>query len=138
MDPDLGALLADLRLAEEGASEDALAAAEEELECKLPQDVKALLREHDGGEGTLGPRKRPLQLWSLQRIRAECEAQEVTRAVPGLVLFASDGGSEGYGWLPRLKKGRYGRISLLAAGAHEFEPLGDSLEKLLRALAEDR
>jgi len=138
MDPDLGTLLADLRLAEEGASEDALAAAEEELECKLPQDVKALLREHDGGEGTLGPRKRPLQLWSLQRIRAECEAQEVTRAVPGLVLFASDGGSEGYGWLPRLKKGRYGRISLLAAGAHEFEPLGDSLEKLLRALAEDR
>ena len=138
MDPDLGTLLADLRLAEEGASEDALAAAEEELECKLPQDVTALLREHDGGEGTLGPRKRPLQLWSLQRIRAECEAQEVTRAVPGLVLFASDGGSEGYGWLPRLKKGRYGRISLLAAGAHEFEPLGDSLEKLLRALAEDR
>jgi len=138
MDPELGALLADLRLAEEGASEDALAAAEEELECKLPQDVKALLREHDGGEGTLGPRKRPLQLWSLQRIRAECEAQEVTRAVPGLVLFASDGGSEGYGWLPRLKKDRYGRISLLAAGAHEFEPLGDSLEKLLRALAEDR
>jgi len=138
MDPDLGTLLANLRLAEEGASEDALAAAEEELECKLPQDVKALLREHDGGEGTLGPRKRPLQLWSLQRIRAECEAQEVTRAVPGLVLFASDGGSEGYGWLPRLKKGRYGRISLLAAGAHEFEPLGDSLEKLLRALAEDR
>ena len=134
----LGAPLADVRLAAEGASEDDLAAAEEELECKLPQDVKALLREHDGGEGTLGQRKRPLQLWSLQRIRAECEAQEVTRAVPGLVLFASDGGSEGYGWLPRLKKGRYGRISLLAAGAHEFEPLGDSLEQLLRALAEDR
>lgn len=138
MDPDLRALLAEVRLADDGAGEDDLAAAEEELECKLPQDVKALLRKHDGGEGTLGQRKRPLQLWSLQRIRAECEAQEVTRAVPGLVLFGSDGGSEGYGWLPRLKKGRYGRISLLAAGAHEFEPLGDSLEQLLRALAEDR
>ena len=46
--------------------------------------------------------------------------------------------AEGYGWLPRLKKGKYGRISLLAAGAHEFEALGDSLEELLRALAEDR
>lgn len=134
----LGALLADVRLAGEGAGEDGIALAEEELDCKLPQDVKAFLREYDGGEGTLGPRNRPIQLWSLERIRAECEAQEVTRAVPGLVLFASDGGSEGYGWLPRLKKGRYGRISLLAAGAHEFEPLGDSLEDLLRALAEDR
>jgi len=108
------------------------------MDCKLPADVKELLREHDGGEGTLGARKRPIQLWPLERIRAECEAQEVTRAVPGLVLFASDGGSEGHGWLPRLKKGKYGRISLLAAGAHEFEPLGDSLEELLQALAEDR
>jgi hypothetical protein len=130
-------LLADMRLLPEGAGEERISAAEEEMDCKLPLDVKALLREHDGGEGTVGPRKRPLQLWALERIRAECQAQEVTRAVPGLVLFASDGGSEGYGWLPRLKRGKYGRISLLAAGAHEFEPLGDSLEELLGALAED-
>ena len=138
MTSSLGALLADVRLAAEGASEERIAAAEQEMDCKLPADVKELLEEHDGGEGTVGPRKRPIQLWPLERIRAECEAQEVTRAVPGLVLFGSDGGSEGYGWLPRLKKGKYGRISLLAAGAHEFEPLGDSQEELLRALAEDR
>jgi hypothetical protein len=62
----------------------------------------------------------------------------VTRAVPGLVLFASDGGSEGYGFFPRLKRSKYGRISLLAAGAHEFEALADTLEELLRALADDR
>jgi hypothetical protein len=138
MTPSLSALLADVRLSPEEAGEERIAAAEQDMDCKLPADVKELLRERDGGEGTLGPRKRPIQLWPLERIRAECEAQEVTRAVPGLVLFASDGGSEGYGWLPRLKTGKYGRISLLAAGAHEFEPLGDSLEELLRALSEDR
>ena len=138
MTSSLRALLADVRLSPEGASEERIAAAEQEMDCKLPADVKELLREHDGGEGTVGPRRRPIQLWPLERIRAECEAQEVTRAVPGLVLFGSDGGSEGYGWLPRLQKGKYGRISLLAAGAHEFEPLGDSLEELLEALAEDR
>ena|SRR2546425_4856398 len=134
----LGSLLGDVRLAPEGASEESIARAEEEMDCTLPEDVKALLREHDGGEGTLGARKRPVELWPLERIQAECEAQEVTRAVPGLVLFGSDGGSEGYGLLPRLDRGKYGRISLLAAGAHEFESLGDSLEELLRALAEDR
>ena len=48
----------------------------------------------------------------------------------------TDGGAEGYGYLPRLKKGKYGRISLLAAGAHEFEGLADSFEGLLKALAE--
>jgi hypothetical protein len=134
----LAALLADLKLAEAGSTEDLIAAAEEQMDCKLPQDVKDFLREHDGGAGTLGPRKRPVELWPLDRIVAECDAQEVTRAVPGVVLFASDGGSEGYGWLPRLKSRRYGRISLLAAGAHEFEGLGDSFEELLRALSEDR
>ena len=138
MTANLAALLEGVRLAPEGASEDRIAATEQEMDCKLPGDVKDLLREHDGGEGTLGPRRRPIQLWALERIRAECEAQEVTRAVPGLVLFASDGGSEGYGFFPRLKKGKYGRISLLAAGAHEFEALGDSLEDLLRALTDDR
>jgi len=138
MNETMAALLRDVRLASDGASDERIAQAEEQMECKLPQDAKPFLREHDGGEGTIGPRKRPIELWSIDRIRAECEAQEVTRAVPGLVLFGSDGGSEGYGWLPRLERKRYGRISLLAAGAHEFESLADSFEELLRALAEDR
>ena len=132
------ALLRDVRLSPEGATQERIAQAEEEMDCKLPRDVKDFLRERDGGEGTIGPRKRPIELWSIERIRNECEAQEVTRAVPGLVLFASDGGSEGYGWFPRVTRNKYGRISLLAAGAHEFESLGDSLEELLHALAEDR
>lgn len=131
-------VLRDVRLAPEGASEERIEEVEEQMDCKLPRDVNAFLREHDGGEGTIGARKRPIELWSLDRIRAECDAQEIMRAVPGLVLFGSDGGSEGYGWLPRLQRGRYGRISLLAAGAHEFESLGESFEELLRALAEDR
>jgi len=138
MTESLQKLLADVRLAPEGAAEERLVEAEQEMDCKLPREVKALLAEHDGGQGTLGPRKRPMELWSIDRIEAECDAQEVTRAVPGLTLFGSDGGSEGYGYLPRLQRGRYGRISLLAAGAHEFESLGDSLEELLRALAEGR
>ena len=134
----MAAMLHDLRLAPEGAGEERIEEIEEQMDCKLPRDVKGFLREHDGGEGTIGARKRPIELWSIERIRAECEAQEITRAVPGLLLFGSDGGSEGYGWLPRLERGRYGRISLLAAGAHEFESLGESFEELLRALAEDR
>jgi hypothetical protein len=132
MTGDLATLLADVRLAPKGATEQQIARAESEMDCKLPEDVKALLREHDGGRGLLGPRKQPFELWSIERITDECEAQEVTRAVPGLVLFASDGGAEGYGVLD----GKYGRVPLLAAGPHEFESLGNSLVELLRALAE--
>jgi len=131
MTEDLTRILADVRLAPKGATAEQIARAESEMDCKLPADVKALLREHDGGRGTLGSRKRPFELWSIERIADECEAQEVTRAVPGLVLFGSDGGSEGYGWLG----GKYGRVPVLAAGPHEFEGLGTSLVELLRALA---
>ena len=127
--------LRDVTLAPRGATEQQIERAESEMDCKLPADVKALLREHDGGRGTLGPRKRPFELWSIERIADECEAQEVTRAVPALVLFGSDRGSEGYGWFPETRGKKYGRISLIAAGPHEFEGLGDSFRELLEAIA---
>ena len=50
----------------------------------------------------------------------------------------TDGGAEGYGYLSRLRQSRYGRIPLIAAGAHEFESLADSLDDLLQALSEGR
>src|SRR5205823_10917939 len=73
MTESLQKLLADVLLSNDGASEERLATAEEEMDCELPRDVKALLGEHDGGEGTLGPRKRPIELWSIDRIAAECQ-----------------------------------------------------------------
>jgi hypothetical protein len=127
--------LRDMTLAPRGAPEEQIARAGSELDCQLPDDVKAFLREHDGGRGTVGPRNRPFELWSMVRIADECEAQEVTRAVPGLVLFGSDGGSEGYGWFPQAPGKKYGRVPLLAAGPHEFEGLADSFAGLLDALA---
>ena len=123
-------LLSNVQLSSEGAPAEALAG--------LPKDLAELLAERDGGKGTVGPRARPLTLWSAAEIASEAQAQEVALAVPGLLLFGTDGGAEGYGYLPRLKSGKYGRISLLAAGAHEFEGLGDSLLELLQQLAAGR
>src|SRR3954462_10366625 len=128
---DWNRILRDVTLAPRGANEEQIARAETEMDCKLPDDVKALLREHDGGRGTLGPRKRPFELWSIVRIAAEWEAQEGTRAVPGLVRFGSAGGSEGYGFYSQASGGKYGRVPLLAAGPHEFEGLADSFAGLL-------
>ena len=120
--------LTGMQLALEGAARERL----EKL--PLPADLRAFLEKHDGGRGTVGPRKRPLILWGAEQIAREAEEQEVTRATPGLLLFGTDGGAEGYGYLPRLQRGRYGRISLMAAGAHEFESLADSLEELVRSI----
>ena len=128
-------LLAGLKLSPKGATADQLDALEAQLGAKLPKDLRAFLAEHDGAQGKVGGRQRPLVLWSAEQLGSEAEQQEVALAVKGLVLFGTDGGAEGYGYLPRLNKLRYGRISLLAAGAHEFEGLADTLEDLLKALA---
>lgn len=124
--------LSGMQLALEGAPNDQLD------RLQLPRDLRAFLEKHDGAKGTVGPRNRPLHLWSAEQIAREAEEQEVTRATPGLLLFGSDGGAEGYGYLPRQQRGKYGRISFMAAGAHEFESLGDSLDELVTALAQDR
>ena len=119
-----------MKLAPKGAPRELLA------KLPLPADVREFLAAHDGGRGKVG--KRPLVLWTAEQIAAEAEDQEVSRAVPGLLLFGTDGGAEGYGYLPRLQRGRYGRISLMAAGPHEFESLGDSLQELIDALTQGR
>jgi SMI1/KNR4 family protein SUKH-1 len=124
--------LSGMQLALEGAPAEQLDA------LQLPDDLRAFLAKHDGGRGTVGARARPLVLWGAAQIAREADEQEVTRATPGLVLFGTDGGAEGYGYLPRLQRGKYGRISLMAAGAHEFESLGDTLDELVSAVAQGR
>jgi len=120
-----------MKLAPRGASKEALDAI-----AGLPADLRAFLAEHDGGAGKIGTR--PLILWSAEQIAAEAQSQEIVLATPGLLLFGTDGGAEGYGYLARLRQGRYGRISLLAAGPHEFESLGDTVADLLGALEAGR
>jgi hypothetical protein len=102
----------------------------------LPQDLRAFLEQHDGGKGTVSGR--PVELWTAKRIATEAESQDVALAIPDLLLFGSDGGAEGYGYLRRLAHKRYGRIPLLAAGAHEFEGLADTFAGFLQALRERR
>lgn len=102
----------------------------------LPADLRAFLEQHNGGLGNLG--SRPLDLWTAKQIAQEAESQDVSLAIPGLLLFGSDGGAEGYGYLRTLAKNRYGRISLVAAGAHEFEGLADTFEGFCKALRDGR
>ena len=117
-----------MKLAPTGATKEALDAV-----AGLPPDLRAFLEQHDGGRGKVGTH--PVILWSADQIAREAQSQEVSLSTPGLLLFGTDGGAEGYGYLARLRQRRYGRIPLIAAGAFEFESLADSLEELLRLLA---
>jgi hypothetical protein len=120
-----------MQLAPQGAAKETLDAI-----AGVPPDLRTFLEQHDGGRGKVG--NRPLILWSAEQIGREAQSQEVALATPGLLLFGTDGGAEGYGYLSRLRERRYGRIPLIAAGVHEFEGIADSLQGLLQALAEGR
>ena len=116
-----------MQLSPKGASKESLDAI-----AGLPRDLRTFLEQHDGGRGKVG--NRPLVLWSADQIAREAQSQEVSLATPGLLLFGTDGGAEGYGYLARLRQRRYGRIPLIAAGAHEFESMADTLDELFAAL----
>jgi hypothetical protein len=120
-----------MQLAPKGASKEALDAIQ-----GLPPDLRVFLQQHDGGRGKVA--NRPVILWSAEQIAREAQSQEVSLSTPGLLLFGTDGGAEGYGYLSRLRQRRYGRIPLIAAGPHEFEAMADSLRDLLQALGHGR
>jgi hypothetical protein len=136
MDPQVEKLLSGVRLHENAVSTQRIEHAERALEARFPDDYKAFLAEHDGGVGQVG--KAPVELWRLDEVLAKNEDSEMTRATPGLVVFADDGGAEAYVfWCKEGDCIHVGRIGELAAGEHEFERMGDSFAEFLVALARE-
>lgn len=133
MDAQIERMLAGVRLHENPVSGQRIERVERELHARFPPDYKAFLAEHDGGAGTVG--NSPLELWRLDEVLAKNEDSEMTRATPGLVVFADDGGAEAYAfWCKDADCTQVGRIGELAAGAHEFERMGASFAEFLAAL----
>lgn len=136
MNDDLTSLLSSVRLHENPVSPERIAHAERALNVRFPPDFKAFLAEHDGGAGKVG--EAPIELWRIDELIAKNEDSEMTRASPGLVVFGDDGGAEAYAfYCTREECTQVGRIGELAAGEHEFEPMGSSFAQFLQALAKD-
>src|SRR5262245_60194529 len=77
-----------------GVTEEALRDAVASLGHSLPPDYVQFLREHDGGEGFVGDNY--LILWKAEELSTFNREYEVDQCAPGLLLFASNGGGEGY------------------------------------------
>jgi hypothetical protein len=75
------------------ATED-IAATERSLQKSLPVDFCEFLQVSNGGEGAIG--ESYLMLWTVEELGEYNEAYQVDEYAPGLLLFGSDGGGEGY------------------------------------------
>lgn len=79
-----------------GVTEEALRDAVESLGLSLPLDYVQFLRKHNGGEGFIGDNY--LILWKAEELSIFNREYEVSQYAPGLLLFGSSGGGEGYGF----------------------------------------
>jgi len=78
----------------DGAKEIDIAGAEAALQWTLPLDYKTFLGRSNGGEGFVG--QNYLILWASEELAQFNNEYEVQDYAPGLILFGSDGGGEGY------------------------------------------
>lgn len=76
------------------AMERDIAVAEVAFGHVLPEDYKAFLLKHDGGEGFIG--EHYFVLWSSTELVAFNQDYQVQKLAPGLISFASTGGGEGF------------------------------------------
>jgi hypothetical protein len=67
-----------------------------ELGIALPEDYVRFLREHNGGEGFLG--EEYIIFWKAEELIPSNREYEVEKYAPGILLFGSNGGGEGYGF----------------------------------------
>ncbi len=86
----------------EGASDEVIAKAREELRTRLPDDYVAYLRRSNGGEGFVG--EAYLRLWRAEELAQFNREYQVNMLAPGLVAFGGDGGGEAFAFDTRDRK----------------------------------
>jgi cell wall assembly regulator SMI1 len=78
------------------ADDHVISSAVAELGTALPEDYVRFLRAHNGGEGFLG--ENYIIFWKAEELSSFNREYEVDKYAPGILLFGSDGGGEGYGF----------------------------------------
>lgn len=78
----------------DGASKAAIDAAIQAVGLPLPLEFCEFLSVHNGGEGFVG--ESYLVIWAAEELAQFNQEYQVSEYAPGLLLFGSDGGGEGY------------------------------------------
>ncbi|ULR88298.1 SMI1/KNR4 family protein [Comamonas sp. B21-038] len=117
----------------ERASSAAIQAAIAALGRSLPSDYLQFIGEHDGGEGFIGDNY--LILWKSEELATFNRQYEVEKYAPGIVLFGSDGGGEGYGFDTREATMPVVRIPFIGMNLRYAKRVAENINDLLVQLA---
>ncbi len=96
---------------------------------RLPEDYRAFIAKHNGGEGFIG--KHYLILWRAEQIvpfNRDCQVDEYA---PGIILFASRGGGEAFGFNMRSDLASIGQVPLIGLELRYAIKVANSFTELL-------
>lgn len=128
MDEKLTFLLDDFPPAD-GAAKDSL---EKLSEQGLPDDYLSFLSQMDGGEGFIGDEY--LVLWKAEELADFNKEYQVEEYAPGIFLFGTGGGGEGFGFDTRNTPFQVVQIPLIGMELQYARPIATSFTHMLEQM----
>jgi hypothetical protein len=116
-----------------GASEAVIKQAEADLDWTLPAEYREFLRQMNGGEGFFG--EDYLILWSADELAQFNREYEVENYAPGLVLFGSDGGGEGFAFDTRNSPAPIVQVPFIGMELQYANPVSSHFEEFIAKVA---
>ena len=112
-----------------GAADEQISAAESVLRIELPLEFREFLRARNGGEGLIG--QTYVVLWDISELGRENRAYDTDAWAPGLLMFGTDGGNEGFGFDTREPGLPIVQVPLVGMSWGEARPLGNTFDDFL-------
>ncbi|KAA6458200.1 SMI1/KNR4 family protein [Acidobacteria bacterium AB60] len=111
------------------ATDDQVASAERALRITLPPDFIQSVKRRNGGEGLIG--QTYVTLWDVSELGRMNRSFDPDVWAPGLLLFGTDGGNEGFGFDTRDPNLPIVQIPLVGMCWGEARPLGNTFNEFL-------
>jgi SMI1 / KNR4 family (SUKH-1) len=115
------------------ASEAAVRDAASALGIALPADYVEFLRKHNGGEGFVGDNS--VILFRAEDLKRFNDEYQINDNAPGLVLFGSNGGGEGYAFDARAGAMSVVRIPFIGMELRYARPIGENFTDMFHQLS---
>ena len=103
------------------------------LGVALPDDYLDFLRQHNGGEGFVGDNY--IIFWKTEELSDFNREYEVEKYAPGIFLFGSSGGGEGYGFDTQSAALPIVRVPFIGMERRYAEPVAKDFPDLFTKLA---
>jgi len=112
-----------------GATAEQIESAERALRVSFPDEFREFVTVRNGGEGLVG--QTYVMLWDISELGRMSRAYDPDVWAPGLLLFGTDGGNEGFGFDTREPGMPIVQIPLVGMCWGEARPLGDTFNGFL-------